>query len=50
MKKHGTMEEVFTFHFDLHYKQFGFCYLIRKNLFSIFSTKPLRTSCEEAHI
>ena len=45
-----SLEEVFTFNFDLNYKHFGFSYLIRKVLFCIFSTKPLRTSCEEVHI
>ena len=46
----GTVEEVFTFHFDLRYKHFGFCYLTGKILFRIFSIKPSRTSCEEVHV
>ena len=45
-----SLEEVFTSRFALNYKDFGFCYLVGKMLFCIFSTKALRTSCEEVHI
>ena len=41
-----SLLEVFTFRFDLHYKHFRFFYLIGKKFFCIFSTKPMRTSCE----